>query len=107
MGLDTVELVLRTEEVFLIDLPDDECARITNVGDLYCAVLKKLELPYLSAAEAEALPYRVYLSRTFIVQPWTTPDVWANLKAIIVDQLQIDPSEVRESATFREDLGCE
>ena len=107
MGLDTVELFLRTEETFLIDLPDEECAQLRTVGDLYRAVLSKLELSYLTAQEAEALPYRVYLSRTFHVHPWTTPDVWANLKAIIVDQLQIDPSEVNESARFQADLGCD
>ncbi len=107
MGLDTVELVLRTEETFLIDLPDDECARIFTVGDLYRAVLAKLDLPYLPLAEAEALPHRTHLSRTFHIHPWTTPDVWANIKATIVDQLQIGEDEVRESARFQADLGCE
>ena len=107
MGLDTVELVLRTEETFVIDLPDDECARIITVGDLYRAVLAKLNLPYLPAAEAEALPYRVYISRTFHVEPWTTPDVWANLKALILDQLQVPEDEIRESARFQDDLGCD
>ncbi len=107
MGLDTVELVLRTEETFLIDLPDDECAQIITVGYLYHAVLSKRNLPYLPSVEAEALPYRVYVSRTYHVEPWTTPDVWANLKAIIHDQLQIPEDEVRESARFQADLGCD
>ncbi len=106
MGLDTVELVLRTEEAFSVNLPDEECAQIVTVGDLYRAVLYKLDLQYLSAAEAEALPYRVYRSPTFHLQPWTSPDVWANLKAIIVDQLQVAPDEVQESARFQADLGC-
>ena len=106
MGLDTVELVLHTEETVLIDLPDNECAQLVTVGDLYRAVLSKRNLPYLPAAEAEALLHRVYLSRTFHIEPWTTPDVWANLKAIILDQLQVPEDEIRESARFQDDLGC-
>lgn len=42
MGLDTVEIVLRSEEVFAIDLPDRECALIVTVGDLYRLILDKL-----------------------------------------------------------------
>jgi acyl carrier protein len=39
MGLDTVEIVLRTEETFNIDLPDEECSKVITVGDLYRLVL--------------------------------------------------------------------
>ena len=46
MGLDTVEIVLRTEETFNVDLPDDECGMVVTVGDLYRLVLSELELPY-------------------------------------------------------------
>ena len=45
MGLDTVEIVLRTEETFNIDLRDDECGRLVTVGDLYRLVLRKLDCP--------------------------------------------------------------
>jgi acyl carrier protein len=47
MGLDFVELVLRTEEVFAIDLPDKECELVCTVGDLYKLILEKLELSYV------------------------------------------------------------
>ncbi len=107
MGLDTIELVLRTEEIFSVDLPDDGCARVVTVGDLYRLLLGKLQLPYLPAAEAESLPYRVDRSRIFHLQPWTTPDVWANLKAIIMDHLQVPEDEVHESARFLDDLRCD
>ena len=53
MGLDTVELVLRTEEVFGISLPDEECEQIVTVGDLYRLVLTKLNLPYIPSREIE------------------------------------------------------
>lgn len=43
MGLDTVELVMRIEEEFGIDLPDEELQSIKTVGELYRLVLTKLE----------------------------------------------------------------
>ena len=107
MGLDTIEIVLRTEETFSVDLPDEVCAQVRTVGDLYRLVLTRLNLPYLPAEQAEALPHRTYISRTYHLQPWTTPDVWANLKHILVDQLQIDDDDVTERATFIHDLGCD
>lgn len=124
MGLDTVELVLRTEDVFGIDLPDEECAQIITVGDLYRAVLSKLNLTYIPVSEIEANPYvasrmKIPVRRLFrktiefpiepnpATTPWTAPEVWLTLKTIITDQLQIEPDEVRESAAFLSDLGCD
>jgi acyl carrier protein len=43
MGLDSVELVMRIEEEFSIDLPDDEISGVRTVGDLYEVVLSKLK----------------------------------------------------------------
>jgi hypothetical protein len=42
MGLDSVELVLKTEEAFGISLPDDEMGQTITVGQFYEAILKKL-----------------------------------------------------------------
>ena len=53
MGLDTVEIILRTEEVFAIDLPDEDCGMVLTVGDFYHLVLTKLQLTYQSASEIE------------------------------------------------------
>ncbi|ADW68596.1 acyl carrier protein [Granulicella tundricola] len=109
MGLDTVEIILRTEETFAIDLPDSDCAQVRTVGDLYRLVLEKLSLPYQPATETEAIPTAHNRSRLRTVTPFdfTTPDVWLTLKALIIDQLQVKDSEVHEQATFIHDLGCD
>jgi acyl carrier protein len=109
MGLDTVEIVLRTEETFNVDLPDDDCSRVITVGDLYRLVLSKLELPYLEANEVEAGTHgqdRSHL-RTASQSSWSPPDVWRTLKGIIVDQLQVDEEDVKEEAAFLRDLGSD
>jgi acyl carrier protein len=109
MGLDTVEIVLRTEEAFNIDLPDDECSRIITVGDLYRLVLAKLELPYVAAKEIEAGTKGRDLSRQGAPDrsSWASPDVWFTLKSIVVAQLQVGDENVKEEAAFLRDLGCD
>jgi hypothetical protein len=56
MGLDVVKLIMRIEEDFSINLPDDECGQMRTVGDLYRLVLKKLNLEYRPAIEVEGQP---------------------------------------------------
>jgi len=46
MGLDVVEIVLRVEESFGVDLPDDELESAATVGDLYRLLLRKLDGGY-------------------------------------------------------------
>jgi acyl carrier protein len=44
MGLDSVELILRTEEDFSISILDEEAEKVRTVGDLYNLVLSKLDV---------------------------------------------------------------
>jgi len=44
VGLDSVELVMRTEDEFCITLTDDEAGSVRTVDDLYRLVLSKLDL---------------------------------------------------------------
>jgi len=109
MGLDTVEIILRTEETFNVNLPDEECSKVVTVGDLYRLVLSKLELPYLQANEVEAGTHG--RDRSLLKMPslnsWSPPDVWLTLKGIILDQLQVEEDDVTEEAAFMRDLGCD
>lgn len=68
MGLDLVEIVLRTEETFNVNLPDDECGRVITVGDVYRPVLSKLELPHLKSNEVEAGTHSRDWSRSIAFQ---------------------------------------
>jgi acyl carrier protein len=112
MGLDTVELILRAEETFGIELPDYECSLIITVGDLYRLVLDKLSLLYLPASLIED-PQSEFTGRDRsgnqfpALADWNTPDVWATLKGLICDQLQVDESQIQESASFSNDLRCD
>jgi hypothetical protein len=42
MGLDTVELVMRVEKEFDIEIPDADAARLVSVGDLHAYVVDAL-----------------------------------------------------------------
>jgi len=114
MGLDTVEIVLATEEVFCVDLPDDECGLIVTVGDLYRLVLNKLGLLPYSVIDPTVLntatfsPGRNRLKDQCPgITVWTAPEVWETLRAIIKNQLQVDIEEITEAATFIDDLRCD
>ncbi len=112
MSLDLVELVVRAEEVFSVNLPNEECALVTTVGDLYRLILGKPKLPYLPAADVEnqLRAGRLTKDRSRLRLPghcYTTAEVRVTLKATITDQLQVDSDQVRESASFLYDLGCD
>lgn len=42
MGLDAVEMVLRAEEFFVINIDDDEASSVRTVGDFYKLICAKL-----------------------------------------------------------------
>lgn len=67
MGLDAVELVLRTEEFFVISIEDDEAGSARTVGDLYNLVCAKLGLPPLqSPVTSASLPVVTEKERVFL-----------------------------------------
>jgi len=96
---------MRTEETFGVNIEDD-AAQIQTVGDLYEAICKQLDIsPDPNTAHFFAL-VSAGTSGPRSIQT-ADNDVWTKLVAIISDQLQIDPAEVRYDSRFREDLGAD
>ena len=57
MGLDAVDIVLRAEELFVIDTWDDEAAAIRTVGHFYELICAKLNVtPLHSPCTSAELP---------------------------------------------------
>lgn len=119
MGLDSVEIVLRTEELFAVSITDEEAALVLTVGDLYRLICGKLLLEPLSDPKtASPLPEisRKEKARFFgytlvplpppdTVLPFSSQSVWDCLVSIFVDQMVLKPEAVRYSARIGEDLG--
>lgn len=86
MGLDTVELVLSVEQVFDIELPDEEAEKIDTVGKLHQYVVSELRR----------------LNRPNVNEHI----VFDQLKTIICSQLGVKPERVIPEARFAQDLGA-
>ncbi len=86
MGLDSVELMIATEEEFRIEISNAEAERIRTVGELAdcvtAALRKRGELP-------------------------DETTVWERVMAIVVAQLGVPPKAVTRTARFIEDLGLD
>ena len=108
MGLDTVELILRCEEVFEVEIPDSKLEEVRTVGEYYNLICNALNLTPIADPTPDTGTDR--LARGILnlaVVHWNPEDVWATLVAVIVDQLQVEHDEVTYSARFLEDLGSD
>jgi acyl carrier protein len=121
MGLDAVEIVLRTEDLFAITLDDDEAAAVRTVGDFYRLICTKLDLAPLSSPITSAelpiitrkekklffLPIYTPLPAPPEVLPWTPQTVWDTLVAVFIDQQGLERDEIRYAARIAQDLGVD
>ncbi len=119
MGLDTVELVLRAEELYATTFTDDEAGQVSTVGDFYRLICAKLDLAALAdASTSDALPVITAIEGRFFqrhtslpsppeVLPWSPQSVWDTLVAIFVDQMLLEPDEIHYSARIVQDLGID
>jgi hypothetical protein len=119
MGLDAVEIVLRTEEFYSITIADDEAERVRTVGDFYELICSKLNLiPLISPQTPTVLPKVSEVESSFLilrkhtrlppppeVLPWTPQSVWNTLVALLADQQGLKTVEILYTARFVEDLG--
>lgn len=85
MGLDMVEIIVKTENVFDINFYDDELAKIKTVGEFYELILEKTNNKTKKLEDLE---------------------VWNNLIKIIAKILDIDKNEINKSSRFIDDLGA-
>ena len=121
MGLDAVEIVLRTEELFVISIGDSEAATVRTVGDFYKLICAKLSLfPLQSPVTSAKLPMITQQEKKFLfvykntplpappeVLPWSSQSVWDSLVAVFVDQQCLDPKEILYDARIAQDLGID
>jgi len=121
MGLDGVEIVLRTEELFVIAINDDEAAMVRTVGDFYQLICAKLGVPPLqSPCTSENLPVITHHEKIFLflsrdtplpappdVLPWSPQSVWDCMVAVFVDQMALNPKEITCHARIAQDLGVD
>ncbi len=121
MGLDAVEIVLRTEELFAIAINDEEGASVRTVGDFYKLICTKLNVvPLSSPATSPRLPKITHEEKGFLffsrqtslpappeVLPWSPQTVWDCTVAIFVDQQRLKPEEILYHARINQDLGID
>ena len=86
MGLESVEVVLATEDAFGIEITDAEAEKIFTVGDLYDCVIDKLR------------------QSPDVAEPLDSQAVWMRLRGVISDQLGIEMVRILKSSRFVEDL---
>jgi acyl carrier protein len=121
MGLDAVEIVLRTQEFFGIAIEDQEAAAVRTVGDLYRLICSKLELQALASPQtSKTLPKVTEKEKAFLflakhspltppieVLPWSSQSVWDCLVSILIDQQGLKAQQISYTARFVEDLGVD
>ena len=81
MGLESVELIMRIEEEFDIEILDEDAMKLTTVGDIADYVAARSQVP---------------LSRH--------TEIWEQVRAIAVDELAVPESKIVRDARLVEDL---
>ena len=121
MGLDAVEIVLRTEELFHISIEDEEAATVRTVGDFYRLICSKLNLiPLPHPVTSAELPVITHKEKAFLfvykhtplpappeLLPWSPQTVWDALVTVFVDQQGLDREQIRYHARINQDLGVD
>lgn len=121
MGLDGVEIILRVEDLYGIEIGDDEAAAVRTIGSFYELICSKLGVSPLNLpVTSEELPVITHREKTFLflerhtplpappdALPWSPQSVWDCLVAVFVDQQGLKSEEITYYATIAEDLGVD
>ena len=59
MGLDSIEILMKVEETFEINIPDNDAEKIITVGDFHNLVWQYLDGRYSSKCKSQALFYKL------------------------------------------------
>lgn len=84
MGLEIIELVMRVEEEFKLEIPDEDAEKFRTIGDIADYIAAKQQIP---SGNQEQL--------------------WQQVHAIAVDELAISPDLITRDARMVEDLGLD
>jgi len=87
MGLDTVELVMRVEDHFAIEIPNAHAAKLVSVAKLHDYVVAELQRQGRFDGDIDK--------------------VYAQLRDIICRQLGVRPQDVVPDARFVDDFGAD
>ncbi len=93
MGLDIVELIVTVEDVFQMNIADEEANSVSTVGDLHNLVLSKLG------------DSKSGLSNLDEVGDSKKEDVWETLCRVIITQTHVDRERITPDARILDDLG--
>jgi acyl carrier protein len=103
MGLDVVELTMKCEETFHVELEDWRLGQMRTVGDLFELICEQLGLPFGPQEPRPTLPPRIP-PVDVTSEGWNRETVWSKVVEICVDQLQVGEEDVVYSANFGDDL---
>lgn len=121
MGLDAVEIVLRVEDLFAIDIGDEEAAKVETVGQFYELICSTLHLlPLRSPVTSDELPVITQREKIFLflsrhtplpapaeALPWSPQSIWDCVVAVFVDQQGLRVEDVIYPAKIARDLGVD
>ena len=106
MGLDIVEVVMRCEETFDVRLEPIRLEQMRTVGDLFDLACEQLNLP-IGAPMRDPMAGAALSLIAIPAGGWSKDSVWTKLVQICVDQLQVEPDQVKYAASFVDDLGAD
>ena len=107
MGLDIVELFMRVEEEFGIDIPDEEAGQANTVGDIYQIVVAKLALRDFGKLMPTTASLGISDSAKANAGRWTEDEIWERLVVVFVEQIGVEKEEIIPTARLVDDLGID
>lgn len=88
MGLEIVEVIMRVEEEFDIEIPDEEAETLNTVGLLYQCVLSKLADKAAATGLSQLVPQ----------------EVWDALLIMLANELSVPLAKLTKDTDFVRDL---